>query len=555
MAKYAIGLDFGSLSVRALMIDIVSGAEVAQSVFEYPHRIMDHHLPSGERLPGTFALQDPQDYLEGMMDTIQNVVRISGAMPEEVVGIGVDATGTTIMPVTADKKPLCATARFAGEPQAYLKMWKHHGGEAQAERINQIAEDRCEKWLSLYGGKVSSEWVFPKILETLELAPAVYDAADYFIDAVDWIVWQLTDQLVRSGCVMGYKAFYRADSGYPDRDFFAAVNPRLVDVATDKLAGEIKPVGSRAGVLSERMAAILGLAMGTPVGTGILDAHASVAGSGVTRAGEMMIVMGTSSCHMLLSDTEKGMPGVAGVVKDGIMPGTYGLEAGQSCVGNGFAWFVEHCVPESYEQEARDRGLNIHQLLTDKLKDYRAGQSGLLCLDWFNGVRSPLADFDLNGMMLGLNLQTKPEEMYLSIIEATAFGTRLIIEQFENAGMPIESVVLSGGIPMKNPMIVQVYADIIKRPIRISGTTQACATGAAILDIAAAGEKATGYADMQAAARAIGKIRPEVYTPNPDNTAVYDGLYADYKILCDYFGRGANDVMKRLNKVRLERAH
>lgn len=397
--------------------------------------------------------------------------------------------------------------------------------------------------------------MFPKILETLELAPAVYDAADYFIDAVDWIVWQLTDQLVRSGCVMGYKAFYRADSGYPDRDFFAAVNPRLVDVATDKLAGEIKPVGSRAGVLSERMAAILGLAMGTPVGTGILDAHASVAGSGVTRAGEMMIVMGTSSCHMLLSDTEKGMPGVAGVVKDGIMPGTYGLEAGQSCVGNGFAWFVEHCVPESYEQEARDRGLNIHQLLTDKLKDYRAGQSGLLCLDWFNGVRSPLADFDLNGMMLGLNLQTKPEEMYLSIIEATAFGTRLIIEQFENAGMPIESVVLSGGIPMKNPMIVQVYADIIKRPIRISGTTQACATGAAILGIAAAGEKATGYADMQAAARAIGKIRPEVYTPNPDNTAVYDGLYADYKILCDYFGRGANDVMKRLNKVRLERAH
>lgn len=554
MAKYAIGLDFGSLSVRALMLDVATGEEVAQSVFEYPHRVMDHHLPTGERLPGTFALQDPQDYLEGMIDTIQNVVRMAGALPEEVIGIGVDATGTTIMPVTADKKPLCSTPAFSREPQAYLKMWKHHGGEAQAEHINQVAEARGEKWLSLYGGKVSSEWVFPKILETLELAPAVYDAADYFIDAVDWIVWQLTDKLVRSGCVMGYKAFYRADSGYPERDFFAAIDPRLADVTTEKLGGEIKPVGSRAGGLSEAMAAILGLAMGTPVGTGILDAHASVAGSGVTHAGEMMIVMGTSSCHMLLSDTEQGMPGVAGVVKDGIIPGTYGLEAGQSCVGDAFAWFVENGVPERYEQEARDRGMNIHQLLADKLGGYRAGESGLLCLDWFNGVRSPLADFDLNGLVMGLNLQTRPEEVYLSIIEATAFGTRLIIEQFENAGMPIESVVLSGGIPMKNPMIVQVYADVIKRPVRICGTTQACATGAAILGIAAAGEKASGYADMQAAARAIGKIRPEVYTPNPDNTDAYDALYADYKTLCDYFGRGANDVMKRLNHLRLTRA-
>lgn len=266
-----------------------------------------------------------------------------------------------------------------------------------------------------------------------------------------------------------------------------------------------------------------------------------------------MIIVGTSSCHMMLSETEAGIPGVGGLVKDGIMPGYFGYEAGQCCVGDHFAWFVDNCVPESYHQEARAKGISVHQLLTEKLKDYKAGQSGLVALDWFNGVRSPLMDFNLNGLIMGMNLLTKPEEIYLALIEATAYGTRMIIESFENAGVHVDSIVLSGGIPVKNHMLVQVYSDICKRDIKISASTQASALGAAILGIAAASEQVTGYKDANEIAQKIGQVEDTVFSPNPDNTEVYDKLYAEYKTLHEYFGKGANDVMKRLNKIREER--
>ena len=301
------------------------------------------------------------------------------------------------------------------------------------------------------------------------------------------------------------------------------------------------------------MARELGLLAGTPVGTGIIDAHSSLPGCGIGKPGTMMIIVGTSSCHMMLSETEAGIAGVGGLVKDGIMPGYFGYEAGQCCVGDHFAWFTDNCVPESYEQEARSRGISIHQLLTEKLSGYKAGQSGLLALDWFNGVRSPLMDFNLNGLIMGMNLLTKPEEIYLSLIEATAYGTRMIIEQFENAGVPVNALVLSGGIPAKNKMLVQVYADVCNKEIRISGTDQASALGAAILGIAAAPERITGFKNANEAAEKLGKVRNEVYKPNPDNAAVYDKLYQEYETLHKYFGTGENDVMKRLNKIREDR--
>ncbi len=265
-----------------------------------------------------------------------------------------------------------------------------------------------------------------------------------------------------------------------------------------------------------------------------------------------MIIVGTSSCHMMLSEIEAGIEGVGGLVKDGIMPGYFGYEAGQCCVGDHFAWFVDNCVPESYCIEARDKGISVHQLLTQKLEGYKAGQSGLVALDWFNGVRSPLMDFNLNGLIMGMNLLTKPEEIYLSLIEATAYGTRMIIESFEKAGVKVDSVVLSGGIPVKNSMLVQVYSDICKRNIKVSASTQASALGAAVLGIAAAKEEVTGYKDANEVAQALGKVHEKVYTPNPENTAVYDKLYEEYVTLHEYFGKGANDVMKRLNKIREE---
>ncbi len=553
MAKYAIGLDFGTLSVRALLVNIENGDEIAQSVYEYPHAVMETHIPTGETLPPNWALQDPQDYLNGLLITVRSVMSQSKVLPEEVIGIGVDFTSATILPVTKDKMPLCQTEEFAHEPHAYVKLWKHHGGEEEAIFIDKVARDRGEWWLPLYGGKVSSEWTIPKILETLHKAPAVYEKADYFLEAMDWIVWEMTDTLTASACAMGYKAFYHHEKGFPSKDFFKALDPRMENLVEDKLNMPILPIGGKAGGLCDSMARELGLLPGTPVGTPIIDAHCSVPGGGVGKPGEMMIIMGTSSCHLMLAEKEAAITGIQGIVKDGIMPGYFGIEAGQSCVGDHFAWFVDNCVPETYTAAARAKGISVHQYLSEKLAGYKAGASGLVALDWFNGVRSPLMDFDLNGLIIGMNLLTKPEDIYLALIEATAFGTKAIVENYEAAGVPVNSIVLSGGIPSKNPLIVQIYTDILNRDIKVCASDQACALGAAVLGIAAAPEAITGYKDANEIAGKLAKLQDKVYKPNPDQVAAYDKLYAEYKTLHDYFGKGANDVMKRLNKIREER--
>ena len=543
MAKYALGLDYGTLSVRALLVDIHTGEEIATSVYEYAHSVMETCIPTGRKLPSGWALQHPQDYIDGMEITIKDVMSKSSVSPEDVVGIGIDFTAATVVSAKADGTPLCFLPEFEDEPHAYVKLWKHHGAEAEAAIIDRIAKERGEKWLDLYGGKVSSEWMIPKLLETLKHAPAVYEAADRFIDAGDWIIWLLTGEETRSACYAGYKTFYHHKTGYPSNDFFKALDPRMEHIVEEKLNAPIKGVGERAGFLTEDMAGKLGLKAGTAVGTTIIDAHSSVIGAGISGPGTMMIIVGTSSCHMFLSDTEAGVPGICGIVKDGIMPGYFAYEAGQSCVGDHYAWFTKNCVPESYEQEARAKGIGIHQLLTEKLKDYKPGQSGLIALDWYNGVRSPLMDFNLNGLIMGMNLLTKPEDIYLALIEATAYGTRIIIEAFEKAGM-------SGGIPQKNKLLVQVYCDVCNKSIQICGSSNASAMGAAILGIAAADESVTGYKNANEAAAKLGKINDELYTPNAENAAVYNELYAEYKTLHEYFGKGGNDVMRRLNAIR-----
>lgn len=550
MKKYSIGLDFGTLSVRALLIDIHTGEETAVSVYEYPHSVMETNLPTGEKLPMNWALQHPQDYLEGLEYTIKDLLKNSNVLPENIIGIGVDFTSSTVISVYKDGTPLCCTEKFCREPHAYVKLWKHHGAEEEAAFIDQVAKDRGEQWLELYGGKVSSEWLVPKVLETLRKAPEVYHETDRFMEALDWIIWKLTGQECRSACGIGYKAFYHHEKGYPSNEFFKALHPEMEYFVKEKMEAPIKGVGECAGYLTMEMAELLGLKAGTPIAAGIVDAHASVPGSGVSHPGEMMIIMGTSSCHLLLSDVEAGIPGVCGIVKDGIMPGCFGYEAGQCCVGDHFAWFVKNCVPETYVKEAEELQISVYQLLADKLKGYKAGQSGLLALDWFNGVRSPLMDFNLNGLIIGMNLQTKPEEIYLALIEATAFGTKRIVEQFENAGIIIDTIVVGGGIPAQNPLAVQVYADVLQKEIKVSGTDHASALGAAILGAAAASEEITGYKNANEIAEKIGKIRSDVYSPRMENKEAYELLYQEYKTLSCYFGEGENSVMKRLNKLR-----
>lgn len=550
MAKYAIGLDYGTLSVRALLVNIETGEEVGVSVFEYPHSVMEMEIPTGEKLPPNWALQHPKDYIDGLIYTVSDVMKNSAVKPEEVIGIGVDFTSSTIFPVRVDGCPLCFTEEFENEPHAYAKLWKHHGADQEATYIDQIVRERGEEWLSYCGGKISSEWMIPKVLETLNQAPEVYEKADRYMEAMDWIVWQMTGTETRSLNGRRYKAFYNHKSGHPSNEFYKALDPRMENFIEEKMEAPEGKVGEATGTLSETMAKKLGLVAGIPIGTPIIDAHACVLGGGVTRPGQMMIIVGTSFCHYVFSKEEADVVGVCSLVKDCVLPGYFAYEAGQSGGGDQLAWFVNNCIPEKYEIEAREKDISIHELLAEKLEDYKAGQSGLLALDWFNGVRSPLADFNLNGLIMGMNLQTKPEEIYMALIEATAYGTRLIVEEFENAGIHVDTIVMSGGIPLKNPMLVQVYSDILNREITVCQTTQSGALGAAMLGIAAAPSAITGCNGLIEIAEKLGRHGDTVYKPNVENKEAYDQLYQEYKTLLDYFGKGANDVMKRLNKLR-----
>ena len=550
MHKYSIGVDFGTLSGRAVLVDTTTGEEVAVAVHEYAHGVMDEQLPDGTPLGVDWAVQHPQDYLDVFSSTIPGVMKKASVTPDQIAGVGIDFTACTMLPVKSDGTPLCLMDEFRKRPNAWIKLWKHHAAQEEANRLNTIAEERGEKFLRRYGGKISSEWMIPKIWQTVEEDPEIYDAADRFIEAADWVVWQLTGTETRNTCTAGYKAIWHKHDGYPSQDFFRALHPKMEKVVGEKLSGKLLPVGSRAGVITPAAARLTGLREGTAVAVANVDAHVSIPAVGITSAGKMLAIIGTSTCHMLLGDTEKEVNGMCGVVEDGIIEGFFGYEAGQSCVGDHFQWFVESCTPAGYESEAMARGIDLHSLLTEKASLLRPGESGLVALDWWNGNRSVLVDVDLTGMILGMSLTTKPEEIYRALIEATAYGTRMIIETFEENGVPVTEFYAAGGIAEKNPFVMQIYADVINREIKISGSPQAPALGSAMFGAVAAGKAAGGFDTIQEAAEVMAKVKEQVYKPVPENTAVYNSLFAEYRILHDYFGRGSNDVMKRLKLIR-----
>ncbi len=552
MSKYVIGVDYGTLSGRAVIVDAKTGEEKASAVYEYPHAVMDEYLPDGTKLGTDWALEHPQDYLDVLAHTIPEVLEKSGISADDVIGVGTDFTACTLIPVKADGTPLCLLPEYEHNPHAYVKLWKHHAAQDEANKLNEIAAARGEKWLDNYGGKISSEWAIPKIWQILDEAPEIYDAADTFIEAADWIVWQLCGNETRNSCTAGYKALWNKTAGYPSKDFFKALDPRLENVIEDKLGTEIMPLGSKAGEINEKAAALTGLKVGTAVAVGNVDAHVCVPAVGIDGPGKVLAIMGTSTCHMLMGEEEKQVPGMCGVVADGIMPGFYGYEAGQSCVGDHFAWFIENCLPKSYYDEAEKAGMNIHKYLRSKAEVQKPGESGLLALDWWNGNRSVLVDVDLTGMLIGMTLTTKPEEIYRALIEATAYGTREIIENYRRNGVPVEEFYASGGISQKDPMTMQIYADVLKMPVKIAGSMQGPALGSAIFGAVAAGADKGGYDSVFDAARAMGSIKNVVYNPIKENSDIYDKLFAEYQILHDYFGRGENDVMKRLKKIKIE---
>ena len=551
--KYAIGVDFGTQSGRALLVDLSTGKELAISVFNYPHCVIDEKLPiSGEKLPPDWALQHPQDYLDVLVNTIPAVIKETGISADDVIGVGIDFTACTILPIKNDGTPLCFIEECKNNPHSYVKLWKHHAAQDEANKLNEIADSRGEEFLKRYGGKISSEWLFPKVWQILDEAPEIYEKTDKFIEATDWVIMQLTGKEARNSCAAGYKAMWHKQKGYPSNDFFKALDIRLENVVDEKLSQEIYPLGAKAGEITEIGAKLTGLIVGTAVAVANVDAHVAIPSVGITSEGKMLMIMGTSTCHILMGTEEKNVPGMCGVVEDGVIAGYYGYEAGQSCVGDHFEWFVKNCVPAEYIAEAQRQGVNIHKYLREKASALKTGESGLVALDWWNGNRSVLVDADLTGLMVGMTLLTKPEKIYRALLEATAYGTRMIIETFEENGVPINELYAAGGIAEKDELMMQIYSDVTKKEIRIAGSAQAPALGSAMFGAVAAGSKRGGFDTIQDAAKVMAKLKDRVYKPQLASAGVYDKLYAEYKILHDYFGRGENNTMKRLKKIKEE---
>jgi L-ribulokinase len=547
--RYAIGVDFGTESGRAALVDCENGEEVATAIYVYENGVIDERLPAPDddvALAADWALQDPDDYLRTLSETIPAVLANSAVDPADVVGVGIDFTACTMLPTLADGTPLSNLPELRRDPHAWVKLWKHHAAQPEADVINATALERGEPWLAHYGGKISSEWFFAKALQILHKAPGIYSRAERLIEATDWVVWQLTGVETRSSCTAGYKAMWSKEAGFPPDAFFAALDPAFADVVDAKMSRDIASLGGRAGGVTERAAALTGLRPGTAVAVANVDAHVSVPAVRVTRPGTLVMVMGTSICHVLLGARPASVEGMCGMVEDGVVPGLFGFEAGQSAVGDIFAWFLESAVPPEIHEEAARRGQTVHELLEEQAGALRPAETGLLALDWWNGNRSVLVDAELRGLLVGMTLSTTPAEIYRALIEATAFGTRVIVDAFESAGLSVDAVVACGGLPERNMLLMQIYADTLGREISVAASNQAPALGAAMFGALAAGEHAT----IEDAARHMTRPGIRTYEPSAAAHAVYNELYREYRRLHDLFGRGGDEVMRNLNRLR-----
>jgi L-ribulokinase len=542
--RLVVGVDFGTLSGRAVVVRVEDGAELGVATHDYEHGVLESALPDGTRLGPDWALQVPADYVSVLRHAVPAALEAAGADPAQVVGIATDFTACTMVPTDGDGTPLNELPGRSADPHAYVKLWKHHAAQPQADRINELAAKRGEPWLSRYGGLISSEWEFAKALQVLEESPETYAAMVHWVEAADWIVWQLCGTYVRNACSAGYKGILQ-DGTYPTRDFLTELNPAFADFVADKLDRPIGRLGDVAGRLTSEAASWTGLPAGIAVAVGNVDAHVTAPAAQATEPGQMLAIMGTSTCHIMNGEVLREVPGMCGVVDGGVTPGLWGYEAGQSGVGDIFNWFVSTQVPPTYVAEAEARGLSVHELLTEKAATQPVGAHGLVALDWHSGNRSVLVDHELTGLVLGQTLATRPEDVYRALVEATAFGTRTIVEAFGASGVPVEELVVAGGL-LKNPMLMQIYADVLDLPLSTVRSAQGPALGSAIHAAVAAGE----YPDIHAASAAMGGIDRAVHRPIPDNVRAYDALYAEYRTLHDHFGRGGNDVMRRLKAIR-----
>jgi L-ribulokinase len=539
-----VGVDFGTESARAVLIDVSNGNELASAVHPFRSGVIDRRLPGLDAdLPPDWALQDPDDYLESLGATVKAVLASNQARPDQVIGIGIDFTACTMLPVSGDGTPLSRFPELRANPHSWVKLWKHHAAQPEADLINETAAKRGEPWLDRYGRRTSSEWFFAKSLQILDEAPEIYGRADRLIEAADWIVWQLTGVESRNSCTAGYKALWSKQEGFPGRDFFESLAPDFADVVDSKMSRDITSPGQRAGLLTSEAAKLTGLDQGTPVAVANVDAHVSVPAATVVTPGSLVAVMGTSTCHVALAEADQVVPGFCGVVEDGVIPGLFGYEAGQAAVGDMFAWFVG-----LVSGGAEDTG-SLHQSLEQEAAQLRPGASGLVALDWWNGNRSILVDADLTGLLLGATLATTRGDIYRALLESTAFGTRVIVESLEAAGIGVNEIVACGGLPFQNRLLMQLTADITARPVRVAASRQTPALGSALFAAVAAGSELGGYESIVEAAQHMAKLGQDEYLPDLATTDVYDDLYGVYRDLHDSMSKGTSE-MKRLRSVQ-----
>lgn len=550
-ARYTIGLDYGSLSCRGVLARVSDGFIAAEAAFPYPHGAMTDALPDGTPLDGRFCLQHPKDYEAALVSIVRDLLAQSSVAPAQVIGLGVDFTASTVIPVDAAYRPLCENPRFSGRPHAWCKLWKHHSASAQAEALTRICREQHRPYLDRYGGRISPECLVAKVAQVFAEDREVYDAADAFVEAGDYITSLLAGKPVFGASAAAAKALWHKQDGYPDEAFFAAFDPAFARMPQDKLADRFGAVpaapGERAGSLCAAMADKLGLCPGIAVSAPQMDAYTPMLALGIARPAAMLMVVGTSTGMMLLSDAQRPVEGVTACLPETYYPGLWGYASGQASVGDGFQWFTDNCLPGEYAQAADKLGLSAQQYLSRLAAPLAPGETGLLALDWFNGNKSCLCNSRLSGMILGLTLQTRPEHIYRALMEATAFGARVVLEAYRSAHVPVDEVFVCGGIPGKNPLLMQIYADVLQMPLKVSLCRQAPALGAAIY-AAAAAKEASGFPDVFAAVDAMRCRDFTVYTPEPQREAAYEPLYREYVTLHDYFGRCANRVMERLHR-------
>ncbi len=556
LGDLVIGVDFGTLSARAVVVSVADGSVLGAGVSEYAHGVVDEVLPAnGEPLPPDWALQLPSDYVDSMIASVRDAVADAKSRQSidvsQVRGIGTDFTACTVLPTLADGTPLCELPEFVNRRHAYVKLWKHHAAQSHADRLNEVAHARGESWIHRYGGKLSSEWELAKALELLEDAPDIYAAMDRWVEAADWIVWQLCGVYVRNRCATGFKAAFQ-DGSYPSPEYFAALNPAFENFIADKVDQPLGELGDRAGTLLPGIAERMGLLEGIAVCVGNVDAHVTAPAAGAVKSGQMVAIMGTSTCHIMSggpvgSDVGEVI-GICGAVEGGIIPGLWSYEAGQSGVGDIFGWFVDNGVPADLHADAAAAGRSVHEHLTELALAQPVGGHGLVALDWHSGNRTVLVNHELSGVIVGLTLATRAEDIYRALIEATAFGTRVIVERLESSGVPVEDFIVAGGL-LKNPLVMQIYADVLRRPLHIVGSGQAPALGSAMHAAVAAGL----FPNIVAAADSMSSLERDVWVPDEENADAYDRLFAVYQTLHDQFGLEPT-LMRELRAIRNEAA-